>query len=103
MKNKLLLTTAIASGMMISSAALAEVKVYGDVEATYKSVSYDLAAEKIRDPLANHLWEILLDVQEMVGALPPSQREIRGLKGKKAKREYKGSNNFKDAENFFIS
>ena len=48
MKNKLLLTTAIASGMMISSAALAEVKVYGDVEATYKSVSYDLASEKVR-------------------------------------------------------
>ena len=47
MKNKLLLTTAIASGMMISSAALAEVKVSGDVEATYKSVSYDLADEKI--------------------------------------------------------
>ena len=47
MKNKLLLTTAIASGMMISSAALAEVKVAGDVEATYRSVSYDVAAEKI--------------------------------------------------------
>jgi len=48
MKNKLLLTTAIASGMMISSAALAEVKVSGDVEATYRSVSYDLASEKKR-------------------------------------------------------
>ena len=47
MKNKLLLTTAIASGMMISSAALAEVKVSGDVEATYKSVSYDVAGEKV--------------------------------------------------------
>ena len=46
MKNKLLLTTAIASGMMISSAALAEVKVSGDVEATYKSVSYDVAGEQ---------------------------------------------------------
>jgi hypothetical protein len=47
MKNKLLLTTAIASGMMISSAALAEVKVSGDVEATYRSVSYDVAAEQV--------------------------------------------------------
>lgn len=46
MKNKLLLTTAIASGLMISTAAFSEVKVSGDVEATWKSVSYDLAAEK---------------------------------------------------------
>jgi len=46
MKNKLLLTTAIASGMMISSAALAEVKVSGDVEATYRGISYDLATLK---------------------------------------------------------
>ena len=47
MKNKLLITTAIASGMMISSAALAEVKVSGDVEATHRSVSYDLASEQV--------------------------------------------------------
>ena len=47
MKNKLLLTTAIASGLMISTAAFSEVKVSGDAEATWKSVSYDLAAEKI--------------------------------------------------------
>ena len=45
MKNKLLLTTAIASGLMISTAAFSEVKVSGDVEATWRSVSYDLAAE----------------------------------------------------------
>ena len=48
MKNKLLLTTAIASGMMISTAAISEVKISGDVEQTYRSVSYDVTANKIR-------------------------------------------------------
>jgi len=47
MKNKLLLTTAIASGMMISTAAISDVKVSGDIEQTYRSVSYDLAASQI--------------------------------------------------------
>jgi hypothetical protein len=48
MKNKLLLTTAIASGMMISTAAISDVKVSGDIEQTYRSVSYDLAGSKIQ-------------------------------------------------------
>jgi len=47
MKNKLLLTTAIASGMMISTAAISDVKVSGDIEQTYRSVSYDKATSKI--------------------------------------------------------
>ena len=45
MKNKLLLTTAIASGMMISTAAFSDVKISGDIEQTYRSVSYSLAAQ----------------------------------------------------------
>ena len=48
MKNKLLLTTAIASGVMISTAAISDVKISGDIEQTYKSMSYDLATAKIR-------------------------------------------------------
>ena len=48
MKNKLLLTTAIASGMMISTAAFSDVKISGDIEQTYRSVSYSLAADKIK-------------------------------------------------------
>ena len=48
MKNKLLLTTAIASGVMISTAAISDVKISGDIEQTYKSMSYDLAASKIK-------------------------------------------------------
>jgi hypothetical protein len=47
MKNKLLFTTAIASGLIFSSAVLAEVKVKGDVEATYKAQSNDLAASEV--------------------------------------------------------
>ena len=47
MKNKLLLTTAIASGVMISTAAISDVKISGDIEQTYKSMSYDLATSKI--------------------------------------------------------
>ena len=47
MKNKLLLTTAIASGMMISTAAISEVKISGDIEQTYRSVAYDVTANKI--------------------------------------------------------
>ena len=47
MKNKLLLTTAIASGMMISTAAISEVKISGDLEQTYRSMSYDVTANKI--------------------------------------------------------
>ena len=47
MKNKLLLTTAIASGVMISTAAISEVKISGDIEQTYKSMSYDLATAKV--------------------------------------------------------
>ncbi len=41
MKNKLLVTSALASGLMISGAALADVKVSGDVEATWRGLSYD--------------------------------------------------------------
>jgi len=48
MKNKLLLTTAIASGMMISTAAISDVKISGDIEQTYRSVAYDVTANKIR-------------------------------------------------------
>ena len=47
MKNKLLLTTAIASGMMISTAAFSDVKISGDIEQTYRSVSYSLAAQDV--------------------------------------------------------
>lgn len=47
MKNKLLLTTAIASGVMISTAAISDVKISGDIEQTYKSMSYDKATSKI--------------------------------------------------------
>jgi len=45
MKNKLLLTTAIASGMMISTAAFSDVKISGDIEQIYRSISYSLAAQ----------------------------------------------------------
>ncbi len=41
MKNKLLVTSALASGLLISGAALADVKVSGDVEATWRGLSYD--------------------------------------------------------------
>ena len=47
MKNKLLLTTAIASGMMISTAAFSDVKISGDIEQTYRSISYSSAAQDV--------------------------------------------------------
>jgi outer membrane protein OmpU len=47
MKNKLLLTTALVGTVALSGAALAETKVTGNVETTYRSDSYDKAADKI--------------------------------------------------------
>ena len=47
MKNKLLLTTALVGTVALSGAALAETKVTGNVETTYRSDSYDKAAQKV--------------------------------------------------------
>ena len=47
MKNKLLLTTALVGTVALSGAAIAETKVKGNVETTYRSNSYDKAADKI--------------------------------------------------------
>jgi len=45
MKNKLLLTTALVGSVALSSAAIAETKVTGNVEATYIGTSMDKAAD----------------------------------------------------------
>jgi len=47
MKNKLLMSTALIGSVAFAGASFAETKIIGDVEATYKSVSRDLAAEEI--------------------------------------------------------
>jgi len=46
MKNKLLMTTALIGSVAFTGASFAETKVIGDVEATYKSQSRDLAANE---------------------------------------------------------
>ena len=46
MQNKLLLTTALVSSVVFSSAALAETKITGNVESTYSSFSNDKANDK---------------------------------------------------------
>lgn len=45
MNNKLLIGTALSSVIALTGSALAEVKVSGDVEATWRGVSYDKASE----------------------------------------------------------
>jgi len=47
MKNKLLMTTALIGSVAFAGSSFAETKVIGDVEATYKSQSRDLAAEDV--------------------------------------------------------
>jgi len=45
MKNKLLITTALVGSVAFAGASFAETKLTGNVEATYKSDSRDLAAD----------------------------------------------------------
>jgi len=46
MKNKLLMTTALIGSVAFAGSSFAETKVIGDVEATFKSTSRDLAANE---------------------------------------------------------
>jgi len=47
MKNKLLITTALVGSVAFAGASFAETKLTGNVEATYKSDSRDLAADQV--------------------------------------------------------
>jgi len=46
MKNKLLMTTALIGSVAFAGSSFAETKVIGDVEATFKTKSRDLAANE---------------------------------------------------------